>query len=125
MNTPIELSPMEIAGLFLAFCGAVAAIGKAVEYIAKLISAAKKPEVKQNDRIADLEKRLSAVEGTLKDHDRFFENDKDKLDGLMDGMRILQLASLATISHAINGNDIDKLREVEHELQSYLARKCG
>jgi len=123
MNNPIALSPVEIGALFLAFCGAIAAIGKAAEYVAKLIGAARKPEEKQNEQIAEVEKRLEAVEATLKAHEQFFANDKDKLDTLMDGMRVLQYASLATISHAINGNDIENLRKVEHDLQSYLAKK--
>ena len=122
MNNPISLTPLQIAGVFLAVCGAIASIGKASEYVLKLISAAKKPETKQNDRITTLEERMDKVETALHDHDKFFANDKELLDEIKEGMHVLQRASLATLSHAINGNDVDRLKETVKELQDYLTK---
>lgn len=98
MQDPIMLSPSDIVTIFLGICGAIAIIGEAAKWLATAIKSIQKPEEKQNAAI-------------------------EKLAEIIEGMRVLQRVNLATLSHAIHGNDIEKLKEEEHELQEYLTRK--
>ena len=129
MNETITLSLNSVVTVTLAVFGAVATIGKGVEWIEKLIKALRKPETTQNDRLDDMEARLSAVEKRVEaDHTlymQFFERDKGKLDDVQEGMAVIVKAMLATISHAINGNDTEVLRREQSSLQEYLAKKVS
>ena len=87
------------------------------------IQTIRKPETKQNENIEKLETRVTNVETKVLQFEGYFKNDQDQLSELLEGMRVLQRVNLALLSHAIHGNDIDSLKEEEHELQEYLTRK--
>ncbi len=123
MNTPITTTPSDIITLFLGACGAIAVVGQAAKWILEAWQTIKKPETQQNEEIKKLEARVTNVEKKVTDFEVYFKNDQDQLAELLEGMRVLQRVNLATLSHAIHGNDIEKLKEEEHELQEYLTRK--
>ncbi len=123
MDTPITMTPTDIITFFLGVCGAIAVIGQAAKWILEFIQTIKKPETKQNEEIDKLGTRVTKVEKKVTEFEGYFKNDQDQLAELLEGMRVLQRVNLATLSHAIHGNDIEKLKEEEHELQEYLTRK--
>lgn len=77
---------------------------------------AQKPNKTQDERLDALEARMTAVDARLDAGDKHF-GASDK------GNRITQEALLALMSHAINGNDIDKLKKAKDRLQEYLIEK--
>jgi hypothetical protein len=93
-----------------------AAVAKAASYIAALIQRIKKPEETQNDR-------LSKVEEELKRHQDFLASDKKRLDAIEEGNRMSMRAQLALLSHSLDGNDVEALRESKKELQEYLIKR--
>lgn len=111
----------------LGICAAIATIGKAFEWISKGIRQIRKPETKQDEKIQEHEERIKRLEDefetTTKRHEQYFLNDQKKLEEIIEGMHILQRVSLATLSHAIDGNGLDKLRKAESELQEHLTGK--
>ena len=123
MQEPIMLSPSDIVTIFLGICGAIAIIGEAIKWLAAAIKSIHKPEEKQNAAIEKLSTRVTNVELKITKFEEYFKNDQDQLTEILEGMRVLQRVNLATLSHAIHGNDIEKLKEEEHELQEYLTRK--
>lgn len=129
MSETITISTSSIITVVLAVFGAIATIGKGVEWIGKLITALRKPETTQNDRLDGMDTRIKKLEDRM-DADRilymqYFERDKDKLDDVQEGMAVIIRAMLATISHAINGNDTDALRREQGSLQDYLTKHVG
>ena len=129
MSETITISTSSIITVVLAVFGAIATIGKGVEWIGKLITALRKPEATQNDRLDGMDTRIKKLEDRM-DADRilymqYFERDKDKLDDVQEGMAVIIRAMLATISHAINGNDTDALRREQGSLQDYLTKHVG
>lgn len=75
-----------------------------------------KPNQTQNQRLDALEAWKIIVDSRLNDgNDHFDQIDK--------GTRITQEALLALMQHAINGNDIDKLKNAKDKLESYLIEK--
>jgi hypothetical protein len=123
MDTAITVTPADVVTYFLGICGAIAVIGQAAKWIVEAIQTIRKPETKQNENIEKLEARVTNVESKVLQFEGYFKNDQDQLSELLEGMRVLQRVNLALLSHAIHGNDIDSLKEEEHELQEYLTRK--
>lgn len=77
---------------------------------------AQKPNKTQDERLDALEAWKVEVENRLEVGNRHF-------DSIDQGNRVTQEALLALMSHAINGNDIEKLREAKAKLENYLIEK--
>lgn len=75
-----------------------------------------KPNATQNQRLDALEAWKASVDSRLDAGNEHFD-DIDK------GTRITQEALLALMAHAINGNDIDKLKKAKDKLENYLIEK--
>ena len=99
-------------------CGAVCTIAAAAAVFAKAAARAAEPENVQNQRLDALEKKVDKFA-------EFFDRDNKRLNSLDEGNRVTQQALLALMSHAINGNDVDKLVRAKDDLESYLINKGG
>lgn len=75
-----------------------------------------KPNKTQDSRLDALEAWKMRVDERLETGNQHFE-EVDKSN------RITQKALLALMSHAINGNDIDKLKQAKDDLENYLTDK--
>jgi len=53
----------------------------------------------------------------------YLDNDNRRIKTIEAGNRITQQALLALMSHALNGNDVDKLEKARDDLQEYLIAK--
>lgn len=113
MDTVITFTPASLMAGILAVCAGISCIAAAVGWVIKGINAAKRPR-------EEIEKRLEACEKTIEDHNRFFLNDKRRLESIEDGNRVTQKAILALLSHGIDGNDVEAMRSARDELQDYL-----
>lgn len=99
-------------------CGAVCTIAAALAVFTKALKKAQEPEAVQNQRLDALEKKVDKFA-------EFFDRDNKRLNSLDEGNRVTQQALLALMSHAINGNDIEKLSRAKDDLESYLINKGG
>ena len=99
-------------------CGAVCTISAAVAVIIKAVAKAQEPEAVQNQRLDALEKKVDKLA-------EYLDRDNRRLNAVDEGNRITQQALLALMSHAINGNDIEKLTRAKDDLENYLINKGG
>jgi hypothetical protein len=105
-----------IWAVILAAASAVVLLSNATEKIVKAVKAAKAPNVKQDERLADLEAWRKVVDGKLAhDHERFQE--------LSNGERVTQRALLALLDHGIDGNNIEQMQHAKEELQNHLINR--
>lgn len=118
MNDPITFTPEQLISLIVWICGAIVSISAAITIIIKVINKAKEPERNQNERITALESKVAKYE-------KYFDNDNKRLVELEKGNIVTQQALLALLSHAINGNDLDSLKEAKTKLERYLVNKGG
>lgn len=88
-------------------------VGNIISVIAAKV---KSPNVRQDERITSLETRTEQIEKHL-------DNDNKRLQEIEKGNRITQQSILALMRHAIDGNNIDQLREAESHMQEYLIQK--
>ena len=84
--------------------------------ISVIVTKVKSPNVRQDERITSLETRTDQIEKHL-------DNNNKRLQEIEKGNRITQQSILALMRHAIDGNNIDQLREAESNMQEYLIQK--
>ena len=124
LNGDGQLSIQEFWTILMGCCSALITIAAAVSIIISAVKKLKEPENVQNNKIRDIEDKMKRLEDRLKKHEEYFNNDNKRLLAIEEGNRVTQKALLALMSHAINGNDIDKLKEAENSLREYLINKA-
>lgn len=100
--------------VLLAICGGLTTIGGAINLIINWKKQSKTTQhdnkLKQYDeQFKDHEQRIKALEEKTKEQDTF--------------IKVLCNSILALVSHEINGNSIDKLKEAQKDLQNFLVNK--
>lgn len=110
------LETLPYIAVILAICGGIITIIGAVEKIVNAGRFINSPNIKQN-------KRLDALEARCDKYDRFFDSDKQRLNDLEQSLSVLMQSQFALMSHAINGNDIDKLKKAHDDMLEYLTKR--
>lgn len=118
MNTIVQFSVGQLIALILGMCGGIVTISAAVTVLIKTAQKLKEPEQKQNERIEALEKQVDKF-------NKFFDNDNKRLTELEKGNTVTQQALLALLSHAINGNNDDELKNARSNLEKFLIGRGG
>ena len=113
-NEPIIFTLPQAWTWFIAACAAFITLTNAWKALRDVRDAS--PNSRQNEILALHEERLKLIEERLEKGDSRFE----RIDT---GSRVTQKALLALMSHAINGNDVDKLQNAKNELETYLIGK--
>ena len=134
MDNVISFTPAELVGFITAIGGAIVTIGAVVTIIFKLVNRLKAPEDKQNERLDALEKNYEILSEDLKEQKRqrdetitqfmqYFTNDDNRFKAIERSNKVTQNALLALLKHALNGNDLQALKDAEKNLEAYLIEK--
>ena len=78
-----------------------------------------------------LESRISALERTVnyemverfKQYDSHFDRDLRRLESIEEGNRVTQKVLLALVSHALDGNDVEGLKDAKKDMEQYLINR--
>ena len=100
---------MQLWQMFLAMCGSVATIAGAAAVIYSIYKKAKQPDTERDE--------------TLAKHSELLDNDNRRLKELEDSNKIIMQSMLALMSHAIDGNHTEDLKQARDDLQKYLIRR--
>lgn len=113
MNEWWNLTVVIVAGVLTIF--------NLVDKIISWVKEVKKPQTDLEARIAKLEK---AVEGEYRlifaDYEQRFKRDLERINEIEKSNKIVQKSLLALMQHAIDGNNIQRLKEVTEELNDYI-----
>lgn len=123
MDNVITFTPAELITLITFLCGAVVSIGAAVAIFVKIYDKIKAPEKAQDKRLELIELKLDSHDKILEKYQEFFTNDDNRFKSIERSNKVTQNALLALLKHALNGNDVDALREAEKGLEAYLIEK--
>lgn len=134
MDNVISFTPAELVGFITAIGGAIVTIGAVVTIIFKLVNRLKAPEDKQNERLDALEKKQELLAEDLKEQKKqrdetitqfmqYFTNDDNRFKAIERSNKVTQNALLALLKHALNGNDLQALKDAEKSLEAYLIEK--
>lgn len=112
----MTFTPNDVVTIILACSAGIVTISGAITVLGGWINKAKAPEVKQDERLTKLEKRVDKLEEST-------TNDGERLKQIEESNRITQRGMLALLKHSINGEDIDTLKRAEKDLEEYLITK--
>ena len=118
MDNVITFTPAELIACITAICGAIVSIGAVVALLVKVLDKIKAPEKMQDKRIELIEIKLEAHEKTLEKYQDFFTNDDNRFKNIEKSNKITQGALLALLKHALNGNDVNSLKDAEKALEN-------
>lgn len=107
---------VSIWALILGVCGAIITVIGAIEKIMDVGKVVHEPNAEQDRRITTLENRCDTF-------DRYLQSDKQRITELEASLSMIMKVQFALLSHAINGNDLDKLKEVQSEMLTYLSQR--
>ena len=116
MDNVISFTPAELVGFIGSIAGVCAGLATIVGFIVAIVKKAKAPEVEQNRRITELEKKVEELEKRIGDGNNRFERIEETNIAILSTLRAL-------LKHAINGNDIKALKEADKELDNFLITK--
>ena len=100
---------VQISQLFLTLCGAIITVGGATTILYKFYKSAKKPDAVRDE--------------ALKKHQELLENDNRRLKELEESNKIIMQSMLAMMSHELDGNHHEELKQARDDLQKYLIRR--
>lgn len=100
---------MQLIQYTLAICGGISIIAGGVAVIYNLFKKAKQPDTERDE--------------TLKKHTQMLDNDNKRLKELEESNKIMMQSMLALMSHSIDGNHIEDLKQARDDLQKYLIRR--
>ena len=124
LNGDGVLTLQEFWTILMGCCSALITIAAAASIVIGAFKKLKEPENIQNKKLEDISNKIDSIEARLKIHEEYFNNDNRRISAIEEGNRVTQKGLLALMSHAINGNDIDKLKEAENSLREYLINKA-
>lgn len=127
MTEPIGITPAELCSIVLAVCGAIITVSGAIAVIVNFVHKAKEPNKIQNERIDTLEKNAKEINDRLERVDRHFISDAERMSALerevKDTNKVIIESLQALTSHAIDGNNVEQLKQSKKSLDDYLLDK--
>jgi phosphopantetheine adenylyltransferase len=127
MNEPIGITPAELWSVVLAVCGAIITISGAIAVIVNFVHKAKEPNKKQDERISTLEKNAKEINDRLERGDRHFISDAERMSALEREVKATNKVIIESLqaltSHAIDGNNVEQLKQSKKSLDDYLLDK--
>lgn len=102
--------------MLLAICSGIVVVSAAVGAVVRGINVLRKPEIAQNKNIEKLTEKLNQMEQKV-------SSDNQRLDDLETGLKYTLEALFALLSHAIDGNETEGLKDAKKHLNDYLIGK--
>ena len=127
MTEPIDITPAELLSIVLSVCGAIITVSGAIAVIVNFVHKAKEPNKIQNERIDKLEEDVETINDRLDRGDRHFLSDAERMSSLEHEVKTTNKVIIESLqaltSHAIDGNNIEQLKQSEKNLNNYLINK--
>ena len=86
--------------------------------------ALKEPRAALETRVGNIERILDTeLKQRFIEYDTHFSRDLRRIEALEEGNRVTQQVLLALVSHALDGNDVEGLKDARDNLQKYLINR--
>lgn len=113
---PNTITLAQLGIFFMEICAGIAAVGTALTWVLKALGVLRAPEKKRDELLKDHEGRVKRLEEKA-------NSDYENIQELQKEMKILLAATLATVKHQLDGNDIKSLEKAKNNLEEYLINK--
>lgn len=134
--------------MILSICGGITVISAAIAVIIKFVSKIKEPDNKQNEHLQEHDKKFDSIDKklaadkdrldlfqskivqleehqkentiTIEVHERKIVEAEQRINKSEHGSNVTMKALLALLSHGIDGNAIEPMKEAKAALENYL-----
>lgn len=138
----------QLQTMILSICGGITAISAALAVIIKFVSKIKEPDNKQNEHLEEHDKKFDSIDKklaadkdrldlfqskivqleehqkentiTIEVHERKIVEAEQRINKSEHGSNVTMKALLALLSHGIDGNAIEPMKEAKAALENYL-----
>lgn len=138
----------QLQTMILSICGGITAISAAIAVIIKFVSKIKEPDNKQNEHLQEHDKKFDSIDKklaadkdrldlfqskivqleehqkentiTIEVHERKIVEAEQRINKSEHGSNVTMKALLALLSHGIDGNAIEPMKEAKAALENYL-----
>lgn len=114
---------MELITQILAICGAISVVGGAAAVLSGWYKSWKAPKQKQDNRIEQIEKRITNIETSITGINQKLDNDYKNIRNTRDDMNLLMRSMFNLIENKITGNNIEGLKKTREELVNAMTDK--
>lgn len=134
METLITFTPAQLVAFIGAVCGFIASIGAAVAVIVKMITKIRAPEMKQNQRLDDLEKADEArkkeiselrkeMKTELEKRDTRLNTGDERFEKFEESNKTIMRGLQALLNQSLGIKDTEALKKASEELSEFLLNK--
>ena len=116
MDNVISFTPNQLVGFIATIAGACAGIATIVGFIVAAVKRWKAPEVEQNRRITELEKKVEELEKAR-------NIDNNELAEIKKTDKVILKCLQALLAESLGGNATEALNEAKKELDNYFLEK--
>ena len=138
----------QLQTMILGICGGITVISAAIAVIIKFVSKIKEPDNKQNEHLQEHDKKFDSIDKklaadkdrldlfqskivqleehqkentiTIEVHERKIVEAEQRINKSEHGSNVTMKALLALLSHGIDGNAIEPMKEAKAALENYL-----
>lgn len=138
----------QLQTMILSICGGITAISAAIAVIMKFVSKIKEPDNKQNEHLEEHDKKFDSIDKklaankdrldlfqskivqleerqkenaiTIEVHEHKIVEAEQRINKSEHGSNVTMKALLALLSHGIDGNAIEPMKEAKAALENYL-----
>ena len=111
-----------VAAALIAVSGFVVTLDKVLDIIHKYVKKAKAPDVAQDKRLDDIEKRLGAVETVTTQHAAALKRDLSRFDEIDDVSRLTLDGVRNLLDAQLSGNNHDGMQNSKTAIDNYLLK---
>lgn len=112
----MTFTPPEVFAGVVALIGLLLTVLNIIDKMSTINARAREPEKEQNERLQKLEDEVKDIKDKL-------NNDNERLTKHEKSEKVMMQALKALLSHSIDGNNVDEMKDAAKELDSYLINK--
>lgn len=110
------MQPLDYLVNVITVCTFITATFSVLSLFSTIAQRIKEPNKTQDEKIEMLDRRITSIEEHIQDDTKQFER-------LVQANQVTHNALLALMSHIVNGNDVDKVKNALDEMNHYLVGK--
>lgn len=112
----MTFTPSEVFAGVVALIGLLLTVLNIIDKMSTINQRAREPEREQNERLQKLEDEVKDIKDKL-------NNDNERLTKHEKSEKVMMQALKALLSHSIDGNNTEEMKDAAKELDSYLINK--
>lgn len=111
-----------VLGILGSVCAAAITIDKVLEIIHKYIKKAQEPDIAQNKRLDELDKRVGTLEQGQLQHTQALGRDLRRFDGIDEEMRLVLVGVQNLLDAQLSGNNREDMQKSKTDINNYLLK---